>query len=115
MVPVTKPSFFVPGVGVCHSNLDVPQFQMACRAGLTPRPAIVVRLEPPVVPEDVVASFPKYSTPWALSPTTDLHVVPFAVEQTSARLAFVQRRKLAVFRITLDLKDIHLADYTGTH
>ncbi len=113
-IPVTKPSFSVPGVGVCHSNLDVPQFQLICRAGLTHRPEMVVRLEPSPGPDNVVASFPAYSMPWGLSPITDLHVTPFSVEQTSARLAFVRRLKLGSLRRTLEMENVRLADFVQT-
>jgi hypothetical protein len=113
-IPVTNPSFSVPGVGVCHSNLDVPQFQLTCRAGLTHRPEVDVRLEPSPGPDNVVASFPAYSMPWGLSPITDLHVTPFSVEQTNARLAFVRRLKLGSLRRTLEMENIRLADFVPT-
>jgi hypothetical protein len=110
-IPVAKSSFFVPGVGFCRSNLDIPQFQLSCRAGLTQRPEIVVKLDPPTVPSDL-GTFPEYSIPWGLSPTTDLGVTPFSVEKTGARLEFVRRRTVGTFLGTLDMKDIRLSNFT---
>ncbi|MGA8028747.1 MAG: hypothetical protein WB992_16500 [Bryobacteraceae bacterium] len=110
-IRVARPWFFFPGVGLCRSFLDPALFQLTCRAGLTPRPEIVVRLEPPGPSGDVEASLPGYSMPWGLSPTTDLPVTAFTVNQTSARLVFFQRRKVAALRYTLDIKNIRLADY----
>jgi len=109
--PLTKHSFFVPGVGLCYVFTDTPQTQFACRAGLGPSTETSVRLDSNVPADQPFMDLPQHSVPWGLSPITDHGSSAFSDVQQGSLLAFIPRPKFTEFQRTLDLRNIQLANY----
>jgi hypothetical protein len=109
-VPVTKRSFFVPDVGLCHTYDEFGRIQLTCRAGLELNVETAMRIDPGS-PDVFIADFPKQSLPCGLNPTADSGAAMVSNLPPNPQFAFIPRRRIAAFERTLDLHNIRLTDY----
>jgi hypothetical protein len=110
-VPITRRSFSMPGVGFCRTFQGAAQVDLTCRAGLTRGLETAVRLEPSSGPPPIFATFMPPPIPWGLSPATELGSSNTSGVPSNSEFAFIPRRKLSEFQLTLDLRNLNLASY----
>jgi hypothetical protein len=110
-VPVTRHSFFVRGVGLCHVFRDTPTTQLTCRAGLEPSFETTIRLDSHKDPGQIVATIRPNQIPWGLSPTSDLGNAVSPYVPVGAEFALIPRHKIARFNQTLDMQNVQISKY----
>ena len=110
-IPLTRTSYLVPNVGLCHVISDARQSFFTCRAGLTHPIQVDLRSNSSRVPGQVIAVLPEAIIPWGLSPTNDLGSPTLLDVQPGSTLEFVPRRKLADLYRTRDWQNIQLTKY----
>jgi hypothetical protein len=104
-IALSQPSFVAPRLGLCRIFSDPEQSYLTCKTGLDGAIETSVQIGP------TTGSVEPHDVPWGLSPTTNSVTLSTGNEEMAKGLILTPRRKLAVFRRSLDLSGVQLTQY----